>query len=372
MKTFYDVIQEWDWESVKELIYSRTVEDVDAAMAKDRISMEDFAALVSPAASERLEVMAAQSAAITRRRFGNTMQLYAPLYLSNYCANQCIYCGFNCKNNIHRVVLSEDDIRREAVAIRALGFQHILLVTGEAPAKAGVEYMARSIEIMKEYFAQVSLEVQPLDEPDYIYLMSKGLHSVYIYQETYNEKRYPAYHLGGKKANYRYRLETPDRLCKAGVFKVGIANLIGLEDWRTEAFFTALHLRYLEKSYWRSKFSIAFPRMRPHASPEVFQPNSHTSERDLLQLITSYRLLSEDVELSISTRESSDCRDIIMPFGVTCMSAESKTSPGGYADDKHELEQFEINDDRTASEVASVISGRGFEPVWKDWSIYLQ
>lgn len=370
--TFFDVISKYDWATVTKKIYASTANDVERALCKESITMDDFAALVSPAAESFMNAMAKKSYATTRRRFGNVMQLYAPLYLSNVCQNHCVYCGFNCTNKIHRVTLNQDQIHAEAAAIKRDPFQHILLVTGEAPRSAGVEYMAEAIEIMKEYFEQTSLEVQPMDTDQYRRLMDSGMHSVYVYQETYNRERYPIYHLKGRKSNYQYRLETPDRLCDAGVYKVGLGNLIGLEDWRTEAFFTALHLQYLENKYWRSKYSVAFPRLRPYVGEDGFNPEHPASERNLLQLICAYRLLSEDVELSISTRESAVCRDRIMPFGVTVMSAGSKTTPGGYCAPSSELEQWEINDNRTPNEVVEAIKAKGFEPVWKDWSQYMQ
>lgn len=374
MSTFYDTITPYDWETVRKNIYASTPADVERALAKERITMDDFAALVSPAAEPYLNKMAEKSYKTTRRRFGNVIQLYVPLYIANYCTNHCIYCGFNCHNQIKRAILDEAAIRREAEAIKKkYKFQHILLVTGEAPAKSSVEYIGRAIEIMREYFQQVSIEVQPLEVEEYKYLMSKGLHSVYVYQETYHEQRYPVYHPRGKKADYRYRLETGDRLGEAGIYKTGIGNLIGLEDWRAEAYMTALHLRYMENKYWRTKYSIAFPRLRPYAGESAFEPNFPAGERELLQLICAYRLVSEDVELSISTRESAVYRDKIMPFGVTTMSAGSSTKPGGYADEEEdELEQFAINDDRTPAEVEAAIKAKGFEAVWKDWSLYLQ
>ena len=239
--TYYDLILKYDWETTRRKIYASTDADVERALAHDRPSMDDFAALVSPAADKYLDAMAAESYRITRRRFGNVMQLYIPLYLANICQNHCVYCGFNCTNKIHRAILTPDEIHEECRAIKKDPFQHILLVTGEAPCSSSVQYMADSMEIVKQYFQQISLEVQPLETDEYRLLMDHGLHSVYVYQETYNRERYPVYHLRGRKADYRYRLETPDRLCEAGVYKVGVGNLIGLEDWRTEAFFTAAH-----------------------------------------------------------------------------------------------------------------------------------
>ena len=370
--SYYDIILQYDWETTRRKIYASTEADVERALSHDRPSMDDFAALVSPAADKYLNEMAAKSYRITRRRFGNTMQLYIPLYLANICQNHCVYCGFNFTNKIHRAILTPDEIHAECQAIKKDPFEHILLVTGEAPRSSSVQYMADSMEIVKQYFQQISLEVQPLETDEYRMLMDHGLHSVYVYQETYNRERYPVYHLRGRKADYRYRLETPDRLCEAGVYKVGVGNLIGLEDWRTEAFFTALHVRYLENRYWRQKYSIAFPRLRPYFGEDGFNPEHPTTERNLLQLICAYRLLSEDVELSISTRESAACRDTVLPFGVTVISAGSKTTPGGYAHPTQGLEQWAINDDRTPTEVFDAVRAKGFEPVWKDWSGFMQ
>ena len=225
--TYYDLILKYDWETTRRKIYASTDADVERALAHDRPSMDDFAALVSPAADKYLDAMAAESYRITRRRFGNVMQLYIPLYLANICQNHCVYCGFNCTNKIHRAILTPDEIHEECRAIKKDPFQHILLVTGEAPRSSSVQYMADSMEIVKQYFQQISLEVQPLETDEYRLLMDHGLHSVYVYQETYNRERYPVYHLRGRKADYRYRLETPDRLCEAGVYKVGVGNLAG-------------------------------------------------------------------------------------------------------------------------------------------------
>ena len=354
--SYYDTILRYDWETTRRAIYAKNDADVERALAAERPTMDDFAALVSPAADKYLGEMASKSYATTRRRFGNVMQLYVPLYLANICQNHCVYCGFNCTNKIHRAILTPEEIHAEAQAIKRDPFQHILLVTGEAPRSSSVQYLADSMKIMQRYFEQISIEVQPLDTDEYRLLKDYGLHAVYVYQETYN----------------RDRLETPDRLCEAGVHKVGLGNLIGLEDWRTEAYFTALHLRYLENRYWRTKYSVAFPRLRPYVGEDGFNPEHPASERNLFQLICAYRLLSEDVELSISTRESADFRDRVMPFGVTVISAGSKTTPGGYAHPNRELEQWSINDNRTPREVEAAVRAKGLDPVWKDWSFFMQ
>lgn len=375
--TFYDEVQKYNWDEVTKAIYATTDAEAQRVIAKrangSSLTPTDFMALISPAAEKHLEKIASMSAEVTRRRFGHTMQVYIPLYLSNYCANSCIYCGFNCGNKIKRSALNVEEIRKECLAIKKHPFQHILLVTGESPRHSGVEYLATAIGEIKQHFEQVSLEVQPMDTADYNYLMEKGLYSVAVYQETYNEARYGFYHPKGNKSNYRYRLETPDRLGEAGMYKISIGALLGLEEWRTEAFFVALHLRYLEQKYWKSKLSLSFPRMRPFVG-DGFQPNVIVSERNLVHLMTAYRLMSEDVEISLSTRERPFFRDNAMKLGVTTISAGSKTTPGGYSDYEatKELEQFEVNDDRSIDEIVDKVRSLGLEPVWKDWSMYLQ
>ncbi len=370
--SYYDIILQYDWETTRRKIYASTEADVERALSHDRPSMDDFAALVSPAADKYLNEMAAKSYRITRRRFGNTMQLYIPLYLANICQNHCVYCGFNCTNKIHRAILTPDEIHAECQAIKKDPFEHILLVTGEAPRSSSVQYMADSMEIVKQYFQQISLEVQPLETDEYRMLMDHGLHSVYVYQETYNRERYPVYHLRGRKADYRYRLETPDRLCEAG----GVQGRRRQPDRpRGLAHRSVLHgiARPLpRKPLLEAEILDRLPAAAPYFGEDGFNPEHPTTERNLLQLICAYRLLSEDVELSISTRESAACRDTVMPFGVTVISAGSKTTPGGYAHPTQELEQWAINDDRTPTEVFDAVRAKGFEPVWKDWSGFMQ
>lgn len=365
--SFKQLFDTYQWDDVEKSIYAKTARDVETALAKERCDLEDFKALISPAAAPYLEEMAQKSHRNTLRRFGNTMQLYVPLYLSNVCYNSCVYCGFNHKNKINRRILTDSEILREAEAIKAMGFEHLLLVTGESPRDAGVDYLSNAIRLLRPHFAQITCEVQPMEQSEYETLAAEGMHGVYVYQETFNKDRYPVYHPAGKKADFYYRLETPDRLGRAGVHKVGIGALIGLEDWRTDCFFTALHLNYLEKIYWQTKYSIAFPRMRPYAGG--FSPNVIMSDRELVQLICAYRLFDNEVELSISTRESPAFRDNLVKLGVTSMSAGSKTNPGGYAVAPETLEQFTVNDDRTPAEICEMLKSKGYEPVWKDWDI---
>jgi len=366
---FESVLDSYPWDEVKRDIYRKTSRDVEAALSVDRPGLDEFMALISPAALPYLEQMAQRSYELTRRRFGKTMQLYIPLYLTNICQNKCVYCGFNAGNNIKRKMLSIDEVMQEISVIKQMGYEHILLVTGEAPARAGVDYLKEVMDAIRPHFAQVSIEVQPLDTHEYADLANHGLHAVYVYQETYNKSAYPEYHLAGRKRDFSWRLATPDRLGQAGIHKIGLGILAGLEDWRADSFFCALHLKYLEKQYWRTKYSIAFPRLRPHQG--AFQPNNPMNDHELLQLICAYRILDNEVELSISTRESATYRDNIMSLGITAMSAGSKTEPGGYAVERSELEQFAVNDSRSAADIEQKIKQLGFEPVWKDWDTYL-
>ncbi len=368
-ETFSDIIKKYDRKDIENQIYSKTEADVIAALNKDRRDLSDFMALISPAAEKYLEQMANESHKLTRKRFGNTVQLYLPLYLSNYCENQCVYCGFNAANHIKRKVLDKSELDAEINAIKHFGFEHILLVTGESNYHAGVDYLADAIRQIKEDFAQVTIEVQPLDTDGYSKLKEAGLHGCYIYQETYNQETYNNYHLKGKKADYSYRLETPDRLGQAGVYKIGLGCLLGLEDWRIDSFYTALHLKYLEKKFWKSKYCLSFPRLRPHVGS--FQPNYPITDAQLVQLICAYRILDEEVELSISVRESAKFRDNIYKLGITSMSAGSKTEPGGYAINSHALEQFEVHDGRTPQEIQSMLKHNNYEAVWKDWDPYM-
>ncbi|MCH7403397.1 2-iminoacetate synthase ThiH [Belliella kenyensis] len=369
MTSFKELFDTYAWEDVKASIYNKTEADVISALQKSKRDLEDFKALISPAAASYLEQMAKLSQQISLKRFGNTIQLFAPLYLSNECNNICTYCGFSFDNKVRRKTLTEREILQEVEVIKSMGYDHVLLVTGEANQTVHVDYFKKAIELINPYFANVSIEVQPLDLPEYEALIPLGLHAVLVYQETYHREDYKKHHPKGKKSNFDYRLDTPDRLGKAKIHKMGLGVLIGLEDWRTDSFFTALHLSYLEKKYWQSKYSISFPRLRPFSGG--LEPKVDMSDRELLQLICAYRIFNEEVELSLSTRESEKFRNNVLKLGITTMSAGSKTNPGGYAVEPEALEQFEISDERSPSQIAKLIKSQGYEPVWKDWDSIL-
>jgi 2-iminoacetate synthase len=363
--TFKDTYSKYNWEEVKKSIYSKTLNDVRTALTKQRLTPDDFAALISPAALPFLEEMAVKSQALTLQRFGKTIQLFAPMYLSNECNNICTYCGYSFDNKIKRRTLTDSEIVREAEAIKKLGFDHVLLVTGEANATVHVPYFLNAIKLIKPFFSNISVEVQPLDQEEYSQLHEAGVYSILVYQETYDQQAYKLHHPKGKKSNFMYRLETPDRVGQGKIHKIGLGVLLGLSDWRTDSFFCSLHLDYLQKKYWQTKYSISFPRIRPAEGVEI--TDSPISDKELLQLICAYRIFNPDVELSVSTRETATFRDNVIKLGATSMSAGSKTNPGGYAVDPESLEQFEIDDVRSPEEFMKVISRQGYEAMLKDW-----
>ncbi|MBK9992377.1 MAG: 2-iminoacetate synthase ThiH [Verrucomicrobia bacterium] len=364
--SFLDTWKQHDFAETSRAIQSKTESDVRRALGRVRagLDLDDLAALLSPAAAPFLEEMAQLSHQRTVERFGRTMQIFAPMYLTNVCSNVCTYCGFSAQNKIPRVILNDDQIRAEAAVLKARGIQHVLFVTGESK-RASRDYFLNALEILRPSFASLSMEVQPISEEDYAALAQGGLSAVIVYQETYDSTVYTKHHLKGPKADMAYRLETPDRLGRAGLKKIGLGALYGLSDWRTDAWFTGLHLRYMEKHYWRTRYSISFPRLRPHAGAEIeIVP---TSERDLVQAFCAYRLFSRELELTLSTRESPAFRNHAIRLGVNTMSAGVKTNPGGYASGEDTLEQFQISDERSCDEVAAYLRSQSYEPVWKDW-----
>lgn len=367
--SFKDFFEKYQWDEVKEKLEKVTLHEVENSLQRKNKTIEDFLNFLSPAAAEKLESMAKITQQLTQKRFGKTIQLYAPLYLSNECQNICTYCGFSLDNSIKRKTLSDTELMIEATVLKSMGVNHILLVSGEAHKKVGIDYFMNAVRLLKPHFANISIEVQPLSEDEYRHLHDAGVHAVLVYQETYHQEVYKEYHPKGKKSNFDFRLETPDRIGNAGIHKMGLGVLLGLEDWRIDSFFNALHIEYLQKQYWKSRFSVSFPRLRP--AEGIIEPNFMMSDKDLLQLICAYRIWNEDLEISISTRENEKFRNNIISLGATAMSAGSKTNPGGYSVDKESLEQFETSDDRSMEEMKTIIKKAGYDPVMKDWdSVY--
>lgn len=347
--------------------------DVRAALARARSETElsplDLRALLSPAADAFLEETAELAQAITRKRFGRVVQLYAPMYLSNHCFSKCSYCGFSFGNDIKRLTLSIPRAVEEADLLHAQGIRHILLLTGEAYRETPVEYMGQAIEAIAQKFPSVSIEVYPLNEDDYRFLRGKGLDGLAVYQETYDPVRYKQVHLAGMKSRLEYRLDCPDRAGRAGLRRIAVGSLLGLSDPAADAYCTALHARYLLKQYWQSQIALSLPRLRPAEGvtdlPEI-------PDREYARYLFAMRLFLPDAGLNLSTRESQRMRDNLAGLVVTHMSAGSRTEPGGYGAPREADEQFSIDDDRSIAEVRMALEDRGLEPVFVDWAPVLK
>ncbi|MGB7767986.1 MAG: 2-iminoacetate synthase ThiH [Verrucomicrobiia bacterium] len=372
---------------------------VRGSLSRTKLSLADFAHLISPAASESLETLSRRSHQLTQQRFGRVIRLFAPLYLSNECINNCQYCGFSRDNPILRVTLSLDEVQREAQALKEQGFRNILLVAGEHPKFVPAAYLENCVRALHEEIPSVSLEVGPLETADYRSLVAAGADGLVVYQETYDRDIYVQMHTAGPKQNFDWRLETPERAYAGGFRRLGISPLYGLADWRFEAISVAAHADYLLRNCWKAQVTISLPRLRPCAGE--FQPLTHMSDRDLAQLVCAFRLMFPDAGLVLSTRESSKLRNGLIPLGITLMSAGSHTEPGGYTGAGREklhqtvrgrivalasgasewvpqpnratnaTGQFDIADERPPQEVADLIRRLGYEPVWKDWDAAL-
>jgi len=339
-------------------------------VALNEFSLKDFACLISPASSEYLEELARKSSFITKQRHGKTIRLFAPLYLSNECVNNCSYCGFSRDNSILRTTLSVSETAKEAQKLKLKGFRNVLLVAGEHPKFISNGYVNACIQELHRFIPGISLELGPLDISQYRLLVKSGAEGLIAYQETYDRNAYMTYHTAGPKKNFDWRLETPERAYAAGFRRLGIGALFGLSDWRSEAIALAAHAQWLLKHCWKAQITVSMPRIRPCAGS--FEPIDQISDRDLTQLICALRLFLPDVGIVLSTRESASLRNGLVPLGVTHMSAGSHTSPGGYSAMEAPAEtqatgQFKIADDRAPNEVARQINRLGYEPVWKDW-----
>jgi len=381
-----------------EILVRRSLAATSAAvrnsLLKDKLSLNDFACLISPAAAEFLEQLSVRAQKLTQQRFGKVVRLFAPLYLSNECINNCSYCGFSRDNAILRVTLSVEEVMREARALREQGFRNILLVAGEHPKFVSNNYLRDCVAALHEENPSVSLEVGPMETEEYRPLVAAGADGLVVYQETYDRKVYADVHTAGPKKNFDWRLETPERAYAAGFRRLGISALYGLADWRHEAICVAAHAEYLLRHCWKAQVTISLPRLRPCAGE--FQPLTHISDRELAQLICAFRLMFPDAGIVLSTRESAKLRNGLIPLGITLMSAGSHTEPGGYTGagreklhqtvrgriieegasewangNAHATGQFEVSDDRSPQEVAHLIQKLGYEPVWKDWDTAL-
>lgn len=364
--SFYDLRKKYEEFDFSNYFAHIDAKDVGKVLAKNRLNEMDFLALLSPAAERYLEEMAQKAHSLTVRHFGKVMLLYTPLYLANYCVNQCVYCGFQVHNRLKRRKLSIDEVAAEARMIAATGLKHILILTGESRKKSSVNYIKECIECLKQYFTSISIEVYPLDEEEYAELISAGMDGMTMYQEVYNETIYEAIHPAGPKRNYRYRLDAPERACRAGIRTVNVGALLGLHEWRSEAFFTGLHADYLQSRYPAVEVSISPPRLRPCAGG--FQPYAKVSDKNLVQYVLAYRLFMPRGGITISTRESAELREHLVKLGATKMSAGSCTAVGGRSDSESDG-QFDIWDERSVAEMAGMLYAQGYQPVYKDWQV---
>jgi 2-iminoacetate synthase len=366
--SFKPVLEQWPVERLRPLYREATNADVEQALDRDSLDLADLGALLSPAARPHLEAMAQKANRLTRWHFGRTISLYAPLYISNLCAADCVYCGFSVRsgNKEKRVTLRPDAIRKECETLAGMGYENVLLLTGEAPRAVTVDYITEAVSIAREYFSGVSVEIYAVDEVDYAGFVAAGLEGMTLYMETYHRPTYSQVHLEGEKADYDYRIDASERAGRAGVRALSIGALLGLYQWQEELLWVGLHARYLQKQCWQSRVSLSFPRLLH--TPERFHVRDLVRDADLVQGMLALRLFLPEVGFNLSTREAPDLRDKLIPLGVTAMSAGSSTRPGGYATRGPEvLEQFEIEDFRPPAEVVEVIRACGYDPVWKDY-----
>jgi len=356
------------WHAFDFAAFFRTVDEREVArsLARPRLDEMDLLTLLSPAAVPFLEEMAQRSHRLTLQHFGRTIQLFIPLYISNFCTNGCAYCGFNRTMNIRRRRLSVAEIAAEARAIAATGMQHVLMLTGEAPEVTPMGYLREAVTSLKEHFASVSIEIFPLDEGDYLQLRRHGADGMTLFQETYDREVYRRVHLAGRKTDYGWRLDAPERAASAGFRSVSIGPLLGLAEPRQDIFFTALHGRWLAGKFPGTEIAFSLPRFNRAGSG--FQPAARIDDRSFVQFMTGLRLFLPQAGITVSTRESAPFRDRLLHLGATRYSAFSKTGVGGYAEpDDEGSRQFETTDNRTVDEVAQAISACGCQPVFKDW-----
>ena len=343
-----------------------TGEDVRRALQKATLKPEDFAALLSPAAMPYLEEMAQRAQLETRRHFGNSINLFTPLYIANYCENYCIYCGFNCHNKIHRARLNPEEIEREMQTIAATGLEEILLLTGESPKMSNVEYIGEACRIARKYFKVVGLEVYPMNTEDYRYLHDCGADFVTVFQETYNSDKYETLHLAGPKRIFPYRFNTQERAVRGGIRGVGFAALLGLDDFRKDAFATGMHAYLLQRRYPHAEIAFSCPRLRPIINNDKINPKD-VHEPQLLQIITAYRLFMPFASITISSRECARFRDNIIKIAATKISAGVDVGVGGHSGEARGDEQFEIDDGRTVEEIYSMILSENLQPVMSEY-----
>ena len=363
---FLDELQKYEAFDYEKFFDEVTESQIFAILDQSRLSVLDYLALLSPTAENCLEEIARRANQVTVQQFGRTMQLFTPMYIANYCINQCVYCGFNCKNQLKRMKLTLEEIRTEGKCIAQTGLKHVLVLTGESPVHSSVEYILAAVETLKEFFTGISIEIYPLSEAEYKRAVQSGVDGMTIFQEVYDAEIYRQLHLAGPKRNYEFRLDAPERACRAGMRTVNIGALLGLGDWRKEAFLTGVHADYLQRRYSEVEIAVSTPRMRPHTGG--FMPKVEVKDINIVQYIAAYRLFMPRSGITLSSRESRNLRNHLTKIGVTKMSGGVTTAVGGHSKGE-ESSQFDISDSRSVSEMAEMLYHQGYQPIYKDWQV---
>ena len=364
--SFYDTYPRYKNFDLEGAFSKTSPVSIQTALEKNNPSIDDFVSLLSLQAESSLEDIAQRANELTKNNFGRTIQLYTPLYLSNYCDNSCSYCGFNLNNKIERIKLTLDEVEEEAKSISSTGLKHILILTGESRSSSPVSYIKDCIRILKKYFTSISTEIYPLLEEEYAQLIAEGVDGLVIYQEVYDEELYAKLHILGPKKDYRFRLDAPERGARSKMRNVSIGVLLGLGEWRKEIFLLGAHAKYLQERFPDVDIGISVPRLQPQGTG--FTPLNPVSDKNIAQIISAFRIFLPRASIALSTRENPSFREDLIPFGVTKISAGSKTSVGGHVlCAKNKTPQFEIQDHRSVSEIKLMLEKKGYQPVFKDW-----
>lgn len=365
--TFYKNIESLRDFNFQDYFNNISDKDIENTLQKETLNQFDFLNLISPRGEKYLEIIAKKARRTSIQYFGKIIGLYIPLYIANFCENNCLYCGFKNDNTINRRRLTLAEIEKEAVKIHSKGMRHILILTGEDRENSSLEYLEDTVRLLKKYFSSISIEVYPMETDEYMRLKKAGIDGLTIYQEVYDQNLYKKLHTHGKKANFHYRLDTPERGASAGLRHITIGSLLGLGDKIKETFFTALHAKYLSDKYIDTEFCVSLPRL--NKAEGNYHSKEIITDKDLVQFIIAYRLFLPRVGIALSTRERAELRDNLIPLGITRMSAGSKTSVGGYLQKEGQTPQFELSDDRDISEIVHAIRNKGYDPVFKDWEL---
>lgn len=363
--SFGEILTEFESFDFNEYFEKVTYIDIEKSLNKESLNEFDFLNLLSPKASKYLENMAVIAKKNRMRHFGRVVQLYLPIYVSNYCSSNCEYCGFSKRNRIKRKHLTKDEMEKEAKTIAKTGIKHILLLTGEARAIADLEYLKMAVSVLKNYFSSIFIEVYPMEVKEYMELKKEGVDGLTVYQEVYDKEIYQQVHTSGEKTNYSYRLDTPERGAKAGFRAINIGALFGLGEIKKEAFFSGIHAKYLMDKYIDTEVSISLPRI--NRADGDFKPLDVLDDKRFVQFMLAYRVYMPMIGINISTRERDSFRDNLIDIGATKFSAGSKTDVGGYSDIDSSTPQFDISDNRSVGKIVKMIKSKGYQPLFKDW-----